>query len=183
MKHILTVRHGINVMPLSLALRRNPQLWNQLPGRTKSAASPHFDVDDIWLRYAKDLQGAGEHESVWYKNSDLLPEVKEIVYPLMAMVKGERLGGVLLTRIPAGKQVKPHTDTGWHAHHYQKFAVQIEAHSQQAFCYEDGEVVTAPGDVYWFNNQAEHWVKNNSPVDRITLIVCIETDTFERIEV
>lgn len=181
MKHIMTLRHGINVMPLSLALRRNPQLWNQHSSRRVAPGSPHLATDDIWVRYARDATSPAPHDSVWYASSDVLPEVKEIVYPLMAMVKGERLGGVLITRIPAGHSVAPHVDLGWHASQYQKFAVQIESHQQQAFCYSDGDHVTAPGDVFWFDNSKEHWVTNNSPVSRITMIVCIQTDTMERI--
>ena len=182
MKNILPLRSGIDVKPLSLALRRNPQLWNDNNQRTKSQDSPHLEVDDIWVRYNPDLTNSGPHESLWYSAVDLLPEVKDIVYPLMAMVKGERLGGVLITRIPASRRVYPHMDLGWHAEKYQKFAVQIESHPQQHFAFEDGTLITAPGDVYWFNNQSLHWVNNDSPVDRITLIVCIETDTYERVE-
>lgn len=180
MKHIMKIGSGINVMPLALQLKRNPQLWNQNSFRT-SADSPHADVDDIWVRYADISEGmpTGPHDSIWYPAYRTLPQLRDIVFGIMGLVQGERLGGVLITKIPAGKRVKPHVDPGWHAEYYDKFAVQIESHQQQAFCYEDGKLVTAPGDVYWFNNQAEHWVINDSPVDRITLILCIRTDNFK----
>jgi hypothetical protein len=39
--------------------------------------------------------------------------------------------GVLITRIKPGQICKPHTDPGWHARYYDKFAVQIEAAPEQ----------------------------------------------------
>ena len=82
----------------------------------------------------------------------------------------------LISKIPPGGLCKPHTDTTWHAKYYDKYAVQLESHPDQAFCFEEGEHISPPGEVYWFNNQAVHWVRNNSPVDRITLIFCIKSD-------
>jgi hypothetical protein len=74
----------------------------------------------------------GSHESIWYAPADVLP-VRDIVFPLMAAVRGERLGGVLITRIKPGQICKPHTDPGWHARYYEKFAVQIEAAPSRRF--------------------------------------------------
>jgi aspartyl/asparaginyl beta-hydroxylase (cupin superfamily) len=94
----------------------------------------------------------------------------------MTMVKGEKLGGVLITRIPPGAVCKPHVDPGWHARHYQKYAIQIEANPQQAFHFAGVSLVTGPGDLYWFDNAHEHWVTNDSDADRVTLIVCIKNE-------
>lgn len=174
MKNLLPLASGLNVKPISLALRQNPHLWNQFNARTTIPGGPHDGIDDIWVRYAKSTsEGETPHESFWYPAIEHLPMVRELAAEIMYKVKGEALGGILITRIPAGRSVKPHTDTGWHAEHYDKFAIQIESHQQQAFHFEDGSFCAAPGDLYWFRNQALHWVTNNSPVDRITLIFCI----------
>lgn len=177
MKNILTINRGINVIPLQLELQRQPQLWNQNRARTENPTSPHREVDDIWPRYqaGKDLTD-NSHESVWLPPSDLLPEVKTHARAVMSLVRGDALGGILITKIPPGRRVYPHIDTGWHAHSYDKFALQIAAHPQQAFCYEEGQHVTNTGDLFWFNNQAEHWVINDSPCDRITMIICVKLD-------
>jgi quercetin dioxygenase-like cupin family protein len=102
--------------------------------------------------------------------------VKDLAFNLMTMVRGEELGGVLITRIPPGGECKPHIDSTWHAKYYDKYAIQIEAHPNQAFCFEDGGYASAPGEIYWFENNVVHWVKNDSPVDRITLIISIKSD-------
>ncbi|VTU37007.1 aspartyl/asparaginyl beta-hydroxylase domain-containing protein [Variovorax sp. PBL-E5] len=168
---------GLNVEPMRAALAAHPELWNQRTERTAPEGSPHHGLDDIWPRFADPatMREDGSHDSVWYPAADLLP-VREIVFPLMAGVRGERLGGVLITRIQPGRTCRPHTDPGWHARFYEKFAVQIEAAPEQAFHFAGHTLVTKPGDVYWFDNAYTHWVTNDSQRDRITLIVCIRTE-------
>lgn len=174
------IRHiasGVEVAPMRSALAANAHLWDQRTERTAQKVSPHHGLSDIWARFADPatMREDGSHESVWYPPADVLP-VRDLVFPLMAAVRGERLGGVLITRIRPGQVCKPHTDPGWHARYYQKFAIQIEAAPQQAFHFEGHTLVTAPGDVFWFDNAHTHWVTNDSDRDRITMIVCIKTE-------
>lgn len=176
MQNLLPISKGINVTALALQLRRNPALWNLNPGRTAHPNSPHREVDDIWVRYGDDYTKDGQHESVWLDAATHLPDAKFHARAIMSLVGGDALGGVLITRIPPGKQVYPHIDQGWHAKYYDKFALQIAGHPQQAFCYEDGSHVSATGDLFWFHNQASHWVTNDSPCERITMIVCVKLD-------
>lgn len=173
---IRKIGEGLNVAPLLWAIQANPQLWNEHSMRTKPDDSPHREVSDIWVRYAAPevADQPGPHESVWYPSADVLP-VYDLVYPLMQYVRGDRLGGVLLTKIPAGKRCYPHVDHGWHARYYEKFAIQIQSAPGQEFRFEDEALESKPGDVYWFDNAFEHWVVNDTEFDRITMIVCIKT--------
>lgn len=172
-KPIKLLTWNIPVQPLQWALKLHPDLWNANKARTEHPSSPHHETSDIWARFAPpDVDGSQPHESEWYEAADLLP-IKELVYPLFNYVRGTRLGGVLITKIPAGKCVKPHTDPGWHARFYEKFAIQIESAPEQAFHFEGCSLVTKPGDVFWFDNSFKHWVTNDSQCDRITAIVCI----------
>lgn len=171
------IAEGIQVGPLLWALQENPQLWDQNTGRTEPADSPHHGLSDIWARYAAPgVDGRQPHDAVWYPCADLLP-VRELVMPLLAAVQGTRLGGVLLTRIPAGAECRPHQDDGWHARYYEKFAIQVQSAPGQAFCFEGESLVTRPGDVFWFDNAFTHWVPNPTAHDRITLIACIKRGT------
>lgn len=178
MSKIAKIADGANVAPLLWALQANPQLWNADQQRTKDDISPHREVDDIWVRYSATPTEPGPHESVWYLAAALLP-VREIVYPLMQFVRGERLGGVLITRIRAGCECKPHHDDGWHARYYDKFAVQVQSAPGQRFCFEGVSLEPQPGEIYTFDNAHTHWVTNPTEYDRITLIVCIKTDKGE----
>jgi hypothetical protein len=177
MSKIEKIAVGLNVAPMLWALQANPQLWNEYGQRTKDPASPHHEVDDIWLRYAEPELASqpGPHESVWYPSAKLLP-VDDLVFPLMQFVKGERLGGVLITRIRAGKECKPHHDNGWHARYYDKFAIQLQSAPGQKFCFDNEELEPMPGDVYTFDNAHTHSVVNPTEHDRVTMIVCIRTE-------
>ena len=166
---------GVDVAPLLWALQANPQVWNMNRARTVDETSPHREVDDIWIRYAAGGDLVNEpHDSVWYPAANVLP-VREAVFPLMAAVSGERLGGILITRIRAGKQCFPHADNGWHAQYYRKFALQVQSAPGQYFCFENDRLETKPGDVYEFDNSQLHWVTNPTEYDRITMIACIRT--------
>ena len=168
---------GVDVEPMRKALADNPQLWDKHSQRTAPEESPHHGLSDIWPRFADPAtaRADGSHDSMWYPAADALP-VRDIAFALMTAVRGTRLGGILITRIKPGQVCKPHTDPGWHAKHYQKFAVQIESAPEQAFHFHEHSLVTEPGDVYWFDNSHEHWVTNESQSDRITMIVCIRTE-------
>lgn len=176
MSKIALLEKSINVMPLYTALLAYPQFWDENTLRTASPDSPHHGLSDIWARFAAPGVNGGEpHKAVWYPCADVLP-VRDLVYPLMAAVQGDELGGILITKIPAGKECRPHVDHGWHARYYQKFAIQIAADPGQAFCFEDEQLVTEPGDLFFFDNAYSHWVPNPTAHDRITMIVCIKTD-------
>ena len=176
-EHIKLLASGINVTPMQEALAANPQLWDEHRARTENPTSPHHGLSDIWARWAPPgVDGSQPHDAIWYPSADLLP-VRELAYPLMSALNGDRLGGVLITKIPAGKECRPHTDRpGWHAEYYEKFAIQIHADAGQAFCFDDGKLVTKPGDIFWFDNGYTHWVTNPTQHDRVTAIVCIKTD-------
>jgi uncharacterized RmlC-like cupin family protein len=176
---IYKVSDGHDVEGLYQQLQ-DPALWNGIKLRTEHPQSPHREVSDIWVRYndfshyAGDMQAFnGPHESVWYPIAEKLTEARR----LSEQIAGDRpLGAVLITKIPAGKQVHPHIDGGWHAHHYDKHAIQIRGNDKQRFVVQNEELVTQTGDEFWFNNSVPHWVINDSEFDRITLIVCIRSN-------
>lgn len=175
---IKLLQHGLPVAQTYWTLLSNPQLWNEFTARTENPTSPHHELDDIWLRFGEvsDCKENTPHDAKWYPSADLFPEVKKMAKDLMFSFDGVELGGVLITRIPPGKECKPHKDIGWHAQRYEKFAVQITSAPGQKFCFEGQEIETKPGDLFWFDNQYEHWVTNDTPYERITLIFCIRRD-------
>lgn len=176
----------VNVTQALLQIKSNPQLWDMYTHRKEryGEANAHHSVSDIWVRYRDYAEFDGDwdkfrgpHDPVWYPAADRLPAVKDIAFELMHWVRGERLGAVIITKIPAGGQVKPHIDRYWNAETFNtKIMVSLESHPAQALHFEEGSYSAAPGECVWFRNDVLHWVTNDSPVDRITLIVCIQTD-------
>lgn len=186
MKHMRLIAQGFDVAPLVQQLKDSPHLWDQITLRKDHHLSPHREIQDIWVRNnhpknfdaeAGRLAFVGEpHDSVWYPAYYELPAIKPLVFDLMRLVEGERLGGVFITRIPPGARCLPHIDTGWHVEHYDKYIIQLQSAPEQAFHFEGESLVTEPGDCFFFDNRFTHWVTNDSDQDRMSLIVAIRSD-------
>lgn len=182
--HLRMLEKGaFDVSRLQDQLITQPQLWDTIRHRTSHPQSPHREVSDIWVRYnpIENYQGDmqafnAEHDPEWYPVADKLPEAVRIATDLVVQLNGLMLGAVLITKIPAGKQVYPHIDQGWHARHFEKFAVQVKGNDRQTFHFENESLVTHDGDLWWFDNAYPHWVTNASDEDRITLIICVRRD-------
>ena len=177
-KHLDT---GLNISQAMLDIEAQPELWNKYKMRTEAYNTPHLAVSDIWVRFNAwhNFQGDPiafneKHESVWYCD---LPGVRDLCFEVMRRVRGERLGGVLITRIPPGGGVAPHKDKSWHADYYTKYAVQLKGNLKQAFCFEHSRLSPLPGDLYTFQNEYLHWVTNESDEERMTLIICIKPES------
>jgi len=174
---------GLNVEPIRRSLLSKPQWWDQIPQRRIGQGSPHSEMTDIWVRFGDVSSGdfsilGREHDSVWYPCAELLPDVKRLAFDVMEAVDGERLGGILITKLPPGGRIHPHSDSGWHAEYYEKFYVAISAPDKSVFGFDGGEIIADNGDCWLFRNNATHWVINDSDQDRISMIICIKTDKF-----
>ena len=197
MKYFQRVSYGIDVNPIALALARQPELWNTITDRRSVKGTAHLDTSDIWLRFnsqdnrhddTNDEIGSpewrekydkfvGEHHATWYAAYYKLPQVRKLIFQMMALCEGVELGGVLITRIPAGKSVLPHADHGWHPHHYNtKIYIPLETNGEVYNRCENETVVMNLGEAWYFNNEVEHEVINNGTTDRITLIICIRCE-------
>lgn len=191
MEHFTKISDGIDVGPLLRQIDANPALWNANSSRKERAGSPHTAMSDIWVRYNSperarpDFSGFNdEHVPSWYPAWHALPALRPIIFDLMAKVRGEMLGGVLITRIPPGCGISPHVDEGWHVEYYEKFYVSLQSGPGAEFCCSEGGVTESlnpkAGECWLFDNRKLHWVVNDSGKDRLTLIVCIRTDLFGR---
>lgn len=176
----------IDPLPLQAALKEKSHLFDQITQRRDGCTSPHREMTDIWVRYqdmtdmeaTKDYTGlCDEHDSIWLPPYYELPEIKNIVFPLMTAVNGERLGGIFITKLPPGGKIYPHVDGGWHAAYYDKYYVPIENYKGSVFEFVNGVIDPEMGDIYKFTNSVLHWVKNDTAHDRIAMIVCIKGDT------
>jgi mannose-6-phosphate isomerase-like protein (cupin superfamily) len=186
MNNLVKIAHGVDTAPLLLEIARQPKLWNRHTVRKTAPETPHASMDDIWLRYndEKPFKESGDwskfndpHDAIFYPEWFALPSVRPIVYNLMARVQATRLGGVMITRIPAGGRIEPHADDGWHATYYNtKLYVVLQSNPQCVNRVEDEKVSMAPGEVWYFDNLKEHEVVNDGPDDRITLIVCLRCE-------
>jgi hypothetical protein len=176
---------GLSINSLQKEIRENDHLFGEFNAR-KNAGPVHEEMTDIWVRYG-DINGmiesgdyskiASEHDSIWLQD---LPECKKICFQVMSLVDGERLGGVLITKLPIGGRIKPHKDSGWHADYYDKYYVPIENEKGSVFGFDDGVIDPEIGDVWAFDNSYNHWVENNTNKERVALIICIKQSKYNR---
>lgn len=183
MRHFHKIAAGVDVSPVALDLYRHPELWNAHTARTGGAGS-FVGTDDIWIRF-RDPAELVSHESfaepftpVFYPAWHALPHLRPLVFGLMARVDAVQLGGVLITRVPAGQQVAPHDDRGrWHPEFFQTKAYLPLATNPHCYSTCDAErVVMAIGDAWLFDNLKVHSTVNDGDTDRITLIVSMRCE-------
>ena len=179
MGEFLKLADGIDPLPTLLQLQDNPGLWDAYTPRTDAAASPHHAVSDIWLRYrdqsklTEPVNFIEPHISVWWPAWSVLTALRPIVHGLSARCEATGIGGVFITRIPPGGEVKPHDDAySWHARHYNcKVYVPLAGNGRCINRCLDDEIVMGVGSAWTFNNLVTHSVRNEGDSDRITLII------------
>ena len=178
MKNFLRIATGVDVTPLLLALQRNSNLWGADKVRSEFDQSPHRDVDDILLRFS-DTSAPDVGDELLCNDlpaMKLFPQVRPLIYGLMARVEGDLLGRVMLTKLAPGKRIHPHSDVlGRYANTMSRFHIPLQSGPGCVFRAGDEHVHMAPGEVWDFNAHAEHEVINNSGDDRIHLIIDIRT--------
>lgn len=164
-------------------LDARPELWGRNVERLVKHG-PHRETEDIWVRYRDPAELTGPssfaepHFSVWYPAWRALPSLEPIVFGLAATVRAVHIGGILLTRIPAGRNVYPHDDRGtWHSeYHNAKVWLPLRA-NDRCFNVSAGEwVKMAVGSAWHFDNLIEHSVHNRGDTERIALICCFRSE-------
>ena len=172
------------MLPIKLALQVHPELWNMHNDRKEFEHSGHKNTSDIWVRY-NDAKNLGEdykafteaHDAVWYPAYHVIPQLRPLIFNLMARCEAVRLGGVLITKIPPGGKVLPHADKGWHPEYYNvKLYIPIQTNSRVVNRVEDEQVVMEEGDCWYFDHTVVHSVENDGDDDRMTLIICLRHD-------
>lgn len=160
---------------------RQPLLWKADTYLRDYPQGPFGDTDTIFLRFPPasvtemERSTKDQHECVWMDGWLHLPAARAIVFGLMGQVEGERLGRVMINRLRPGGRVFPHADTPAHAQYWDRFHVALQSGPGCNFRCGDETVYMPPGQVWWFQNELEHEVTNNSADDRIHLIVDIRT--------
>lgn len=174
---------GIDVEPTLRELDTHPNLWDQNRARTSGVTSPHRESSDIVIRYRaieelrEPVDYVSPHLAVFWPAWHALPSLKPIVFRVAALCESTCLGGILITRIPAGRRIYPHTDGGWHAQTMNcKVYVILQANDHCFNRCGDETAVMRAGEAWRFNNLIEHSVENRGDTDRIAMIITMRTE-------
>ena len=181
--------HGIDVNPLMLAIRRQPHLWQEDTYLRKFPQGPFGQTETIMIRFPDKVEGLTEEQIEAYKTNQLaghdqyeavnypalaaLPEARKLVFDLMARVQGERLGRVMINKVSPGGRIFPHADTPEQTRYYTRFHIVLHGLPGAMLRCADEQINMNTGDGFWFANDQEHEVVNNSADDRVSMVVDI----------
>lgn len=165
-------------VPMLTQLSENPGLWNQNNLRTTFSGSSHYQASDIWLRY-NDLNTPylqselfNGKDMISYPAFQVLTSIHKTLSLLLFLVEGERLGRVIVTKLPPYSEIVPHRDDGGTALYYDRFHIVLKEGG--SFSVGDESVRMKDNEIWWFDNQKVHSVLNDSDGERIHLIVDIK---------
>jgi hypothetical protein len=191
MKNFLKLLDGALVNPLLLAIHRfdksRGDIWKEDTYLRDYPQGPFGDTESVILRFPprsvletkeelkNHLSTFDQHENVDQDIFKLLPEARLLIFGLMALVQGERLGRCIINKLKPGGKIYRHADTKDHAEYWDRFHIVLQSEPGSMFYCDDEQVMMQTGEIWWFNNALEHEVINNSSEDRIHLVVDIRT--------
>lgn len=184
MRNFLRLASGIDTQPIMLQITRSPELWKADTYLRDYPQGPFSDVDTIFLRFppvsVSELEKSQRdpHECVNMDGMIHLPAARKLIFSLMNTVEGERLGRVMINRIRPGGRIYPHADTPEHANYWDRYHFVLQGQPGCIFRCGDEQVQMSTGEAWFFRNELEHEVTNNSGADRLHLIVDIRTSRF-----
>lgn len=137
--------------------------------------SPHRHAEDVLIRFNA-MPEAGDELSVLEDDVMIdyltIPAINDIVELTKKLVGGKEVGRVMLSKLPEGKMIYAHADTGSYAEKYKRYHFCITA--EDCLFRSGNEIVKMmPGEIWWFNNLIEHELFNRV-ADRVHLIMDIK---------
>lgn len=187
MKNFQLIAPNMDVLPLLLAIKRQPELWREDTYLRDYPQGPFKQIETIMLRFpprtvheseaARDLYFTlnDQHECIDYPPYKILSDARPLIMWLMSRVSGERLGRCMINKVAPGGRIFPHADTPEHAEYYSRFHIVLQSNPESEFRAGDETVNMAAGEIWWFDNKQVHEVHNHGTTDRIHLVVDIRT--------
>ena len=162
---------GLEVGPAVQELAGRPELWELIQLRQSYAESAHVDTETIVLR------GPHTTENLWdnldcldFATLQTLPATLALLRHIFEFLKAREVGRVMLVRLKEDGWIRPHVDEGAYARYFARFHLVLESNPACRFRCGEERAYMAPGELWWFNHQVIHSVRNPGPA-RIHLIM------------
>ncbi|MEI5996831.1 aspartyl/asparaginyl beta-hydroxylase domain-containing protein [Paraburkholderia bengalensis] len=194
MRHFKIIKDGMDVNALALAIAMKPERWESDTFLRKYPQGPFGDTHTIMLRFPNIatgltdeqielykqnlLPGYDQHESVYWPGWDELTAAHDFVFDLARFTRATRIGRVMINRVRPGGHIFRHADTPEHVRYWRRFHLVIQgAPGAVIHCgekedgSEDEALQMLTGRLFWFRNELFHEVRNESGVDRISMVI------------
>ncbi|MBY0400881.1 aspartyl/asparaginyl beta-hydroxylase domain-containing protein [Myxococcota bacterium] len=152
-----------------------PEAWFQQTGRQRvRVQAKALAIPLRGLRKSKlaGLERRDVQESRYTTLSQSFVKARAFIEAFAREVRG-RLGRAKIVNLPPGGRVLPHVDRGEYYAHRDRYHLVI-ASSGCGMQAGDEQVVMRPGELWWFDNKAEHFAWNDTSEPRIHLIFDVE---------
>jgi len=172
MKNFRRIGCGIDPMPFIAEIAAVEGIWHEQTGRQVSATVQReaFGIPVRGLR--KSAQGGRTrrdvHESRWTSGSVRLPTTRRFL-ELIADSEDSILGRAKIISLPPGNKVYPHVDRGEYYRVRNRYHLILQSTGSWMRAGED-EVRMKTGELWWFDNNAEHEAMNDGDRNRVHLI-------------
>lgn len=183
MRNFELLSTGLNVGPLSGALKRQPELWGEITGRQDHPASPHKDTECVFLRWCKNLDVQSvftEIPAFDFPAMGKLREAHELINYTIRRVSALQLGRVLIVSLRPGGVITPHADEGAYADYYERFHIVLKSEYGNVFQCDEELVEMKTGELWCFNHKTEHTVRNLSDQPRLHMIIDAVAPKYRR---
>ena len=172
LRHFRRIMGGIDPAPALKELAERPELWELFTRRQEYEGSAHRDTQAIVLRGP--VNGLERvMDDVEYQDLPLLYELPclfDLLCRAAAVAQAREVGRLMVVRMRQGGHVTPHRDEGGYARYFARFHLVLSSSSDCWFHAGGERVNMAPGELWWFNHQVEHEVRNGGP-ERIHVIM------------
>ncbi len=194
MRNFKIVKEGMDVSALATAIAMRPDLWGADTFLRKYPQAPFGVTDTIMLRFpeiqeglsdedierykANQLPGIDQHECKAWPAWSVLTQAQPFVLDLARFVEATRIGRVMINRVRPGGRIFRHADTPEHARYWRRFHLVIQGQpgallycGEKADGKDDEAIQMLTGRLFWFRNDLHHEVRNESAVDRISMVI------------
>ena len=175
------------VASLVQEIEEHSHLWTDVGLRTgiDHDLNPFQYQSEIILRFNDPSQiNAPDYD--WRESKNFPPmlilnKCRQYVHTLAFHFQAERIGRAMITNLPAGAVILPHSDAGWGSpitDYYNRYHLSLKDNYGTVFRCGKEYFRPEPGTVFQFDNSLEHEVINNGESDRWTLITDLKKPTF-----
>ena len=168
------IAEGIDVAPLLAELAAAPDMWLVDTSRQRKVRCQR-DTQNIFLRVAKKPLPPGArnandvHESRIARSAARFPRALEFCRQVAGRQGGE-LGRATLVALQPGGWVRPHVDGGAYYRVRDRYHLVLKSAGGSPLTAGGETAVMREGELWVFDNKAEHDARNRSDEPRIHLI-------------
>lgn len=165
------------------AINSQPELWDEITTRQSYVGSAHKDTQTIFLRWCEGQtvdDAFTQIPAIDCPALQKLPEAQSFFEALKNKIGHVEIGRALIVSLKPGGYITPHIDEGAYADYYERFHFVLYSHKTNLFSCGDDTVEMEMGELWNFNHKNTHWVRNESNMHRVHLIIDAVSKDYRR---